>query len=113
GPAARRPAIAAASALRTRRRLRLARTAPLLAGAALGDLLGLGRHRPVEIFEAELVAALLVLDQDDADMAAALEPAEQHLVGERLLDMLLDHARHRPRAHQLVIAVADQPARRL
>ena len=42
-------------------------------------------------------------------MAAALELAEQHLVGQRLLDVLLDHARHRPRAHLLVIAVLDQP----
>ncbi len=41
------------------------------------------------------------------------EPAEQHLVGQRLLDVLLDHPRHRPGAHQLVIAVGDQPLRGL
>ena len=56
---------------------------------------------------------ILVLDQHDADVAAALELAEQHLVGEPLLDVLLDHPRHRAGAHQLVVAVGDQPAARL
>ena len=43
------------------------------------------------------------------DDSAVLEPAEQHLVGERRLDLLLDDARHRPGAHRFVIAVLDQP----
>ena len=79
--------------------------------AGAGIFSGFGRHRPVEIFEAELVAAVLVLDQNDTHMAAGLELAEQHLVGQRLLDVLLDDAGHRPRAHLLVIAVVDQPVR--
>src|SRR5712691_5550682 len=80
-----------------------------LGAGRLRDLLGLRRHRAVEIFEAELVEAGLVLHQDDADMPAGLELAEQHLVGERLLDGLLDQPRHRPRAHLLVVAVLGQP----
>ena len=56
--------------------------------------------------------ARLVLDQHDTDVAAALQLAEQHLVGQRLLDVLLDHARHRPRAHLLIVAMADQPGLR-
>src|SRR5215472_18772082 len=66
-------------------------------------------HRPVRIVEAELAVAGLVGDDDDTDMAAALEPAEQNLVGKRLLDVLLDHTRHRAGAHQLVVTVGDQP----
>src|SRR5262249_22567687 len=84
-----------------------ARAAPF--GLGLGNLLGLRRHRTVEIFEAELLDARFVLDRDDAHVAAALELAEQDFVGERLLDVLLDEARHRPRPHLLVIAVLDQP----
>ena len=42
-------------------------------------------------------------------MPAGLEPAEQYIVGERLLDVLLNDARHRPRTHLLVVAVRDQP----
>ena len=38
--------------------------------------------------------------------------AEQHFVGERRLDRLLDDACHRPRAHLLVIPMLDQPATR-
>src|SRR6516164_10783908 len=80
-----------------------------LALASAGQLFGLRRDRPLDILEADLflssLAARLVLDHDDTNMAAAFELAEQHLVGERLLDVLLDHARHRPRAHVLVITV--------
>src|SRR5262252_7419372 len=43
-------------------------------------------RRPVRIVEAELAVAGLVGDDDDTDMAAALEPAEQNLVGKSLLD---------------------------
>src|SRR5215475_11002557 len=84
-----------------------------LGAERLRDLLRFGRDRPVEEFEAELGRAGLVLDRDDADVAAGLELTEQHLVGERLLDVLLDQAGHRPRAHLLVVAVRDQPLRRL
>src|SRR6266516_6653200 len=74
------------------------------------QLLRLGRDRAFDEFEADLVlGGRLVLDQHDADVAAALELAEQHLVRQRLLNVLLDHAGHRPRAHLLVIAVLDQP----
>jgi len=34
---------------------------------------------------------------------------KQHLVRQRLLDVLLDHPGHRPRAHLLVVAMLDQP----
>src|SRR3954471_2142842 len=73
--------------------LGLARRA--LAGSR--ELLLLRRDRTLDELEADLVLGLvgLVLDQNDADMAATLELAEQHLVGQRLLDMLLDHASHR------------------
>src|SRR5712691_5058239 len=84
-----------------------ARAAPL--GLGFRKLLRLRGHRPVEIFEAELVEAGFVLHHDHPHVAAVLELAEQDLVGERLLDVLLDQARHRPRPHLLVVAVGDQP----
>src|SRR5262245_66285392 len=62
-------------------------------GLGLGNLLRLGRDRPVEVLEAELLRAGLVLHRDDAHVAARLELAEPHLGGERLLDLLLDPAR--------------------
>src|SRR6516165_4079025 len=69
-------------------------------GLGLRKLLRLGRDRAVEELEAELAGAgLLVLDHDHPHMAAVLELAEQHLVGKRLLDALLDGARHRTGAH--------------
>src|SRR4029453_3651908 len=80
-------------------RLRLA-----LAGA--GQLFRLRRDRSLGELEADLVLAFrarLVLDQHDADMAAALQMAEQHFISQRLLDVLLDHARHRTRPHLLVV----------
>src|ERR1700722_15245988 len=77
--------------------------------ARAGELLRLRRPRPFDIFEADLprfgLRTGLILDQHDADMAATLEFAEQHFVCQRLLDVLLDHARHRPRAHLLIIAM--------
>ena len=45
-------------------------------------------------------------------MPAVLQPAEQHLVGEWRLDRLLDHTRHRPCSHHLIIAVLDEPGAR-
>ena len=66
-------------------------------------------HRTVRIFETELAVAGLVGDDNDPHVAAALETSEQHFVGERLLDVLLDHPRHRPGTHKLVVAVGDQP----
>ena len=56
--------------------------------------------------------AFLVLVDDHTYVAAILEVAEQDLVGQRFLDVLLDHARHRPRTHQLIVAIGDQPAAR-
>src|SRR5215211_4931433 len=102
GAAAARRCAFGAGGLRTPRR----------AGPALGfgwDLLRLRRDRAIEELEAELVASSLVRDDDDADVSAALELAEQNLVGEALLDMLLDDPRHRPRAHLLVVAVVHEP----
>src|SRR5207245_8225796 len=86
-------------------RLRLA-----LAGA--GQLFRLRRDWSLDELEADLVLSLrarLVLDQHDADMPAALQVTEQHFVRQRLLDVLLDHARHRTRAHLLVVTMFDQP----
>src|ERR1041384_6836979 len=42
------------------------------------QLVGLRRHRPIEEFETEFVAAVLVFVDNHAHMAAALELAEQH-----------------------------------
>ena len=50
---------------------------------------------------------------DDPHRSAVFQAAEQHFVGERRLDRLLDDACHRPRAHLLVITVLDEPATRL
>ena len=47
------------------------------------------------------------------DLAAALELAEQDLVGERLLQLGLDQPRHRPRAELRVEAVLGEPVARL
>ncbi len=48
---------------------------------------------------------------DDLHRAAVLELAEQQLVGERLLDVLLDDARQRPGAELLVVALLGEPLR--
>src|SRR5580704_12356577 len=75
-------ALGATAAIRT---IRLRR----LALARYRQLLGLGRDRAFDELEADLLlcrlSISLVLDQDDADMAATLELAEQHLIGQRLL----------------------------
>src|SRR5690606_22065802 len=90
---------------------RLARLAGLrLPGVAGGDL-GLrldrrGLRHGVE--EKALRAVLLRLDRDAHD-AALPELAEQDLVGEPLLDVLLDDAREWTRAHLLVVALLRQP----
>ena len=42
-------------------------------------------------------------------MPAALELAEQHFIGKRLLDIFLNEAGHGPCAHLLVIAMLDEP----
>src|SRR5258708_18285345 len=83
-----------------------------LAPAGAGQLFRLRRDRSLDELEADLVLAVrarLVLDQHDADMAAALEVTEQHLVRQALLDVLLDHARHPTLAHLLVVTMLDQP----
>src|SRR6185312_4533678 len=96
-----RGALGTAAWTATRSRFALARA---------GQLFRLRRNRTFDELEADIVRARrLVLDQHDADMAAALELAEEHLVGQRLLDVLLDHAGHRPRTHLLIVAVLDQP----
>src|SRR5579872_3331060 len=87
-------------------RLRLSRQRSL---AGAGQLLRFRRDGSVDEFETDLVLVRIVLNQHDAHVAATLQLAEQDLVGERLLDVLLDHARHRPRTHLLVVAVLDQP----
>src|SRR5882672_8244981 len=68
--------------LRTAARFRLALP-------STGQLFRLRRDRSLDELEADLVLAVsacLVLDQHDADMAAALQVTEQHLVRQRLLD---------------------------
>src|SRR5262249_59129497 len=73
------------------RRLASRRRTPLGLGAArLGQSLRARFDRPVRIIEAEPAVARFVGDDDDADMTAAFEPAEQDLFGEALLDMSLD-----------------------
>jgi hypothetical protein len=47
----------------------------------------------------------LLAVQVDGDAAAAGEPAEQQLVGERPADGVLDQARHRAGTHQRVEAL--------
>ena len=44
--------------------------------------------------------------------SAAREPAEQQLLGERALDVLLDDPRHRAGAHESVEAVLGEPCAR-
>src|SRR5215471_12480994 len=75
--------------------------------------LRLRRDRTLGELETELFGAALVPDHDDPHVAASLELAEQHLVGERLLDRLLDLARHRAGAHVLIVAMLDEPLGRL
>src|SRR3954470_7751328 len=73
----------------------------------LGLLLGwLGRGRD------DLERRRVFLDRD-LDLAAVDELAEQQFLGERLLDLLLNEAAHRPGAVELVVAARGQPAPRL
>ena len=55
---------------------------------------------------------LVVLHHDLHD-AALGELAEQQLLGQRLLDVLLDHPAERARAHLVVVALVGQPLGRL
>ncbi len=66
------------------------------------------RVRVGDELEGELVGFAI---QKHAHRAAALELAEQDLVGQRLLDVVLDHARERTGAEGVVIALLAQPAR--
>ena len=50
-----------------------------------------------------------VILQQDADGAALGKLAEQHFLGQRLLDLLLNDTRQRPRTHLLVITLDRQP----
>src|SRR5271156_1355245 len=70
-------------------------------------------RRTLGIDEAQLLGPRLVPGDNDAHDAAILQTAEQHLVGERRLDLGLDDPRHRPRAHRLVVTVGDEPGARL
>src|SRR5687768_8248625 len=49
----------------------------------------------------------------DDDLAARLQAAEENLLGERRLYLLLNQARHRARAHLAVVAVLGEPAARV
>ena len=44
------------------------------------------------------------------DLSAALQTAEENLVGQRLFDLRLDQSRHRPRAKQSVEALFREPS---
>ena len=70
---------------------------------------GLDRRIGLEILEAKLFLAVLLLDQHAHD-AAVFQRAEQDLLGERLLDVLLDHPRQGTRAELLVVAALGEPA---
>src|SRR5204863_6377777 len=83
-----------------------------LAGA--GQFFRFWRDRSLDKFEPDFfrtgLHGCLIKDQHDANVAATLQLTEQHLVSQAFLDVLLDHARHRPRTHLLVIAVLHQPS---
>src|SRR5258708_11581273 len=89
------------------------RSTPLSLWPRHRQFLRLGRDRTVKELESELVSALFVLVDDHTHVPTGLQMAEQYLVCKRLLDVLLDHARHRPRTHQLIVTIGDQPAARL
>src|SRR5688500_14586448 len=74
----------------------------LARGGLLLSLGRLGRGRN------DLEARRIVLDPD-LDLAAIGELAEQQLLGERLLDLLLDQTAHRSRTVELVVAAIGQP----
>src|SRR5581483_11599064 len=65
------------------------------------------RMARVDDVEDETVVLLV-----DLDLAAGLELAEEDLVGERPLDLVLDQPRHRARAEDRVVALARQPLAR-
>ena len=58
-----------------------------------------------------LAPAALAGDQH-AHRATMQQLAEQQLVGQRTLDLVLQQARHRPRAHVRIEAVLGQPLAR-
>src|SRR5262245_64225565 len=71
--------------------LRPRRRAPFCLRLWRRQLLGFGRHRTVEELEAELVATLFVLINDDAHVTAGLQVTKQDLIGQWLLDVLLNN----------------------
>ena len=73
---------------------------------------GRGRTGPSGIDKAQFLDAVFFRGDDNPHRSAIFQTAEQHFVGERRLDRLLDDACHRPRAHLLVIPMLDQPAAR-
>src|SRR5207344_1614521 len=66
------------------------------------------RRVGLDILEAKLLLAVLLFDQHAHD-AAVLQRPEQDLLGERLLDVLLNDARQGPRAELVVIAALGEP----
>ncbi len=60
-----------------------------------------------------IARAILARNDNHPHGSAIFQAAEQHLVGKRLLDMLLDDAGHGPRAHRLIVTMLDQPVARL
>ena len=67
---------------------------------------GRGSTGPSGKTKPSICAPVSSVADHDAHRAAVLQPAEQHLVGQRRLDVLLDDAGHRAGAHRLVVAVA-------
>ena len=70
------------------------------------------RRIGLQILEAEQLLVRLLLDQH-ADDAAVFQRTEQNLLGERLFDVLLDHAGKRTGAELVVIAAFGKPSVRL
>ena len=85
-------------------------TALAIAGAV--GLFDLDQWFGLDDLEGERLLAIFLF-HDDADSSAAFQLAEQDLVGQRLLDVLLDDAGQRPRAVEFVEAVLGQPVGRL
>src|SRR5271166_1499055 len=87
-------------------------TALTLAG--LFDEFGLRRFgRLFGRLQVRIVEDDLVVAHIDPDQAALGELAEQQLLGQRLLHMLLDGAGERPRAHAGIVTLLAEPDSRL
>src|SRR5690606_12771480 len=80
-------------------------------GSASGGPPPLHHHR--QFFRRLDIDRQGIVAHRQADLAATGELAEQQFVGECALDVILDHARHWPRAHLRVETVFGEPATRL